>query len=148
MIYYIIALLVIGIFAYSYFSKTPNQRKDYRINLIIYIAFFVSSIFGSYLITIFQENLTIIAGLYVAIPGVFVLFNIFYMIKTRNKNILSSQVFLIIIGVFYFYITYNIYIMEADELDTLKRVSSYLIFSAIPLMILALIIMGISRLRS
>ena len=78
----------------------------------------------------------------------FILFNIIQIIRERNKNILSSQVFLIIIGLFFFYITYNIHILGTEGLDTLYRASGYLIFSAIPLMILALIIMGISRLKS
>lgn len=148
MIYYIIALIIVGMFIYSYFNKTPNQREEYRINLLFYSVFFITCLIISYILTLYREDLTIIASLYVTIPGVFILFNIIQIIRERNKNILSSQVFLIIIGLFFFYITYNIHILGAEGLDTLYRASGYLIFSAIPLMILALIIMGISRLKS
>jgi len=148
MIYYIIALIIIGIFVYSYFNKTPKQREEYRTKLLIYFVFVITCLITSYILTFYREDLTIIAGLYVTIPGVFILFNIIQFIREKNKKILSPQIILIIIGLFFFYITYNIHILGAEGLDTLYRASGYLIFSAIPLMILALIIMGISRLKS
>ena len=65
--------------------------------------------------------------------------------RQRKKEVISSQLVLLIFSSFFLYISYNIMILEADGTETIYRGAGFLIIFSLVIMIISLISIGITR---
>jgi len=142
---YLLSIIILCILIYYYFSRSPKQRKELNKQTLKYGTFIALSLLSSYILKAMLEEFTVLEGLFVSIPGLLLLLSLVNIIRQRKKEVISSQLVILIFGSFFLYITYNIMILEADGTETIYRGAGFLIIFSVVIMLISLISMGITR---
>jgi len=142
---YLLSIIILCILIYYYFSRSPKQRKELNKQGLKYGTFIVLCILSSYTLDAVLEDFTVLDGLFVSIPGLLLLLSLVNIIRQRKKEVISSQLVILIFGFFFLYITYNIMILGADGTETIYRGAGFLIIFSVVIMIISLISIGITR---